>query len=82
MKVTFNFGSFLSARSVVGDTMHELGEKHNNVWAFDRRYRRRAESTLKRTSRTDISMSALRNKTWPASPPVWLWKAISPSSRA
>ena len=34
MKVTFNFGSFLSARSVVGDTLHELGAKHNNVWAL------------------------------------------------
>jgi transketolase len=34
MKVTFNFGSFLSARSVMGDTMHELGRKHSNVWAL------------------------------------------------
>ena len=34
MKVTFNFGSFLSARSVMGDTMYELGQKHNNVWAL------------------------------------------------
>ncbi len=34
MKTTFNFGSFLSARSVVGDTLHELGLKHNNVWAL------------------------------------------------
>jgi transketolase len=34
MKVTFNFGSFLSARSVMGDTMHELGQKHDNVWAL------------------------------------------------
>jgi transketolase len=34
MKVTFNFGSFLSARSVMGDTMVELGEKHDNVWAL------------------------------------------------
>ena len=34
MKMTFNFGSFLSARSVMGDTMHELGQKHNNVWAL------------------------------------------------
>ncbi|MBN1190260.1 MAG: hypothetical protein JXA46_10940 [Dehalococcoidales bacterium] len=34
MKETFNFGSFLSARSVMGDTMHELGSKHNNVWAL------------------------------------------------
>jgi transketolase len=34
MKMTFNFGSFLSARSVMGDTMHELGRKHSNVWAL------------------------------------------------
>ncbi len=34
MKMTFNFGSFLSARSVMGDTMLELGTKHNNVWAL------------------------------------------------
>lgn len=34
MKVTFNFGEFLSARSVMGDTMHELGEKYDNVWAL------------------------------------------------
>ena len=34
MKVTFNFGSFLSARTVMGDTMHELGQKHGNVWAL------------------------------------------------
>jgi transketolase len=34
MKMTFNFGSFLSARSVMGDTMLELGRKHDNVWAL------------------------------------------------
>jgi len=34
MKMTFNFGSFLSARSVMGDTMYELGKKHSNVWAL------------------------------------------------
>ena len=34
MKVTFNFGEFLSARSVMGDTMLELGRKYNNVWAL------------------------------------------------
>ncbi len=34
MKVTFNFGEFLSARSVMGDTMHELGQKYDNVWAL------------------------------------------------
>ncbi len=34
MKVTFNFGEFLSARSVMGDTMVELGQKYNNVWAL------------------------------------------------
>ena len=33
MKVTFNFGDFLSARSVMGDTMLELGKKYDNVWA-------------------------------------------------
>jgi transketolase len=34
MKMTFNFGSFMSARSVVGDTLHELGLKHDNVWGL------------------------------------------------
>jgi transketolase len=34
MKVTFNFGSFLSARSVAGDTIVELGQKYNTVWAL------------------------------------------------
>jgi transketolase len=34
MRQTFNFGSFLSSRSVVGDTLHELGVKHKNVWAL------------------------------------------------
>jgi len=33
-KRTFNFGSFGSARSVVGSTVHELGQKHDNVWAL------------------------------------------------
>ena len=33
-KRTFNFGSFGSARSVVGSTIHELGQKHDNVWAL------------------------------------------------
>jgi len=34
MKQTFNFGSFLSARSVMGDTMVELGSKYRHVWAL------------------------------------------------
>ena len=34
MKMTFNFGSFLSARSVVGETLHDLGQEHSNVWAL------------------------------------------------
>ena len=34
MKVTFNFGEFLSARSVMGDTMHELGEKYASPRCF------------------------------------------------
>jgi transketolase len=34
MKVTFNFGDFLSARSVVGDTLLELAKQHDNVWAL------------------------------------------------
>jgi transketolase len=34
MKMTFNFGSFLSARSVMGDTMLELGREYDNVWAL------------------------------------------------
>ena len=34
MRVTFNFGEFLSARSVSGDTIMELGQKFDNVWAI------------------------------------------------
>jgi transketolase len=34
MRVTFNFGSFLSARSVAGDAMLELGGLHKNVWGL------------------------------------------------
>ena len=34
MKVTFNFGDFLSARSVMGDTLLELAKKYDNVWAL------------------------------------------------
>ena len=34
MKTTFNFGSFMSARSIAGDTLHELGQKHSNVWGL------------------------------------------------
>jgi len=34
MKVTFNFGSFLSARSISGDTIVELAQKSNKVWAL------------------------------------------------
>lgn len=31
---TFNFRDFLSARSVMGDTLAELGSAHDNVWAI------------------------------------------------
>jgi len=34
MKVTFNFGGMLSARSVAGDTLLELGLKYNHIWAL------------------------------------------------
>jgi transketolase len=34
MKVTFNFAGFLSARSVAGDTIMELGQNYKNVWAL------------------------------------------------
>lgn len=34
MPVTFNFRDMLSARSVMGDTLDELGAKHDNVWAL------------------------------------------------
>jgi transketolase len=33
-KTTFNFGSFMSARSVAGDTLHDLGVKYDNVWGL------------------------------------------------
>ena len=34
MRISMNFGSFGSARSIIGETLHELGEKHDNVWAL------------------------------------------------
>ncbi len=34
MRMTMNFGSMRSGRSVAGDTLHELGSKHDNVWAL------------------------------------------------
>lgn len=34
MPVTFNFRDMLSARSVMGDTLEELGTLHPNVWAL------------------------------------------------
>jgi len=33
-KVTFNFGSMRSARTVVGGTIHDLAKKHDNVWVL------------------------------------------------
>jgi len=32
--LTFTLNAFLSVRSVVGDTLHELGMKHDNVWGL------------------------------------------------
>ncbi|MCL1804510.1 MAG: transketolase family protein [Clostridiales bacterium] len=32
--VTMNFGTFMSARSVVGDTILELGQKDKRIWAL------------------------------------------------
>ena len=34
MGVTFNFGMLMSARTVVGDTLHELGQKYDHVWVL------------------------------------------------
>lgn len=34
MPVTFNFRDMLSARSVMGDALDELGARHDNVWAL------------------------------------------------
>lgn len=34
MPVTFNFRDMLSARSVMGDTINELGNQYDNVWAL------------------------------------------------
>jgi len=34
MRISMNFGSFASARSIIGDTLHELGEKYDNIWAL------------------------------------------------
>ncbi len=34
MKISMNFGTIMSARSVSGEALHELGSKHDNVWAL------------------------------------------------
>ena len=34
MPVTFTFGEMLSARSVIGSTLAELGETHDNLWVL------------------------------------------------
>ena len=34
MPVTYNFGAWISSRSVIGDTLHELGLKHDNLWVL------------------------------------------------
>jgi transketolase len=34
MRISINFGSFGSARSIIGETLHELGQKYDNVWAL------------------------------------------------
>ena len=34
MPVTFTFGEFLSARSVIGDTLAELGDEYPNLWTI------------------------------------------------
>ncbi|GAA1466262.1 transketolase family protein [Microbacterium thalassium] len=34
MPVTFTFGEFLGARSVIGSTLAELGETHENLWVI------------------------------------------------
>lgn len=34
MPVTFTFGEMLSARSVIGTTLAELGEDHDNLWVL------------------------------------------------
>jgi transketolase len=34
MPVTFTFGEMLSARSVIGTTLAELGETHDNLWVL------------------------------------------------
>ena len=34
MRMSMNFGSFASARSIIGETLHDIGAKHDNVWAL------------------------------------------------
>ena len=34
MPVTFTFGEFLGARSVIGSTLAELGDEHDNLWVL------------------------------------------------
>ncbi|MFI8595504.1 transketolase family protein [Microbacterium sp. NPDC078428] len=34
MPVTFTFGDFLGARSVIGATLAELGQEHDNLWVL------------------------------------------------
>jgi transketolase len=33
-KVTFNFGAMMSGRSVIGNTLHEIGQKDNRLWVL------------------------------------------------
>ena len=34
MPVTFTFGEFLGARSVIGTTLAELGDEYENLWVL------------------------------------------------
>jgi len=34
MSVTYSLGMWVSARNVVGETLHELGKKHDNLWVL------------------------------------------------
>ena len=34
MPVTFTFGEWLSARSVIGSTLAELGGEYDNLWTI------------------------------------------------
>jgi len=69
MPVTFTFGEWLSARSVIGSTLAELGGEYDNLWTITPEIGATQIASLMLVSR-NRSASVLRQ--------VWLMKETSP----